>query len=81
MTKFADSAAATDGVNVTLIAQGAVPAATLGLHPSEDIAKSVLAAGDTPFTTTLVNVTPEAVLFVTTMACGADATPTGCTPK
>jgi hypothetical protein len=70
ITRLADSAAATEGVNVTLIVHVS-PAARLGLHASDDFAKSVLAAGDEPVTTILLNVTMEPVLFVTTNGCGA----------
>ena len=69
ITSVADSAAATDGVKVTSTVHVAA-AATLGLHPSDDIAKSVLAAGDTPLTTILVKVIGEPVLFVKTNAWG-----------
>ena len=69
ITNVADSAAATEGVKVTSTIHVA-PAATLGLHPSDDFAKSVLAAGDTPVTTILLNVIEELVLFVTVNACG-----------
>ena len=81
ITKLADSAAATEGVNVTLTVQGGAPAATLGLQAFDDIAKSVLAAGDTPVTTILLNVTMEAVLFVTRKAWGILATPSCWIPK
>ena len=73
ITSVADSAAATEGVKVTLTVHEA-PAATLGLHASDDFAKSVLAAGDTPVTTILLNVIEELVLFVTVNACGGDGT-------
>lgn len=69
ITSVADSAAVTEGVNVTLTVH--CPEATLGLHPSDDFAKSVLAAGDTPVITMLLNVIVELVLFVKTNACGA----------
>ncbi len=80
ITSVADSAAATDGVKVTSTIHVA-PAATLGLHPSDDFAKSVLAAGDTPVTTILLNVTEELVLFVRVNACGGVGTPSCSIPK
>ena len=80
ITSVADSAAATEGVNVTLTVHEAA-AATLGLHPSDDFAKSVLAAGDTPVTTILVNVIVEPVLFVATNACAGVGTPSCSSPK
>jgi hypothetical protein len=81
ITRVADSAAATDGVNVTLTVHCSPAATPLGLQPSEEIAKSVLAAGDTPVATILVNVAVEAVLFVTTNAWGTLVAPTGWIPK
>src|SRR5208283_1618899 len=56
ITRVADSAAATDGVNVTPTVHCSPAATPLALHPSEEIAKSVLAAGDTPVTAILLNV-------------------------
>jgi len=81
ITSVADSAAATDGVNVTLTVHELPAATPLGLHPSEDFAKSVLAAGDTPVTTMLVNVIGDAVLFVKRNGCGALVTLNGWIPK
>ena len=80
ITRVADSAAATDGVKVTLTVHVA-PAPTLGLHASADFAKSVLAAGDTPVTAMLVNVIVEPVLFITVNVCGGVGTPNWSTPK
>jgi hypothetical protein len=81
ITSVADSAAATDGVNVTLTVHCSPAATPLGLQPSDVIAKSVLAAGDTPVTTILLNVAVEAVLFVTRKGWGTLVVPTGWTPK
>jgi len=83
ITSVADSAggATTDGVNVTLTVHCSPAATPPGMHPSVDIAKSVLAAGDTPVTTMLLNVAVEAVLFVTRNACGTLVAPTGWIPK
>jgi hypothetical protein len=80
ITRVADSAAATEGVNVTLTVHVAA-AATLGLQSSDDFAKSVLAAGDTPVTTILLNVIVEPVLFVATNACAGVGTLSCSTPK
>jgi hypothetical protein len=80
ITRVADSAAATEGVNITLTLHVS-PAATLGLHASLEIAKSVLAAGETPVVTMLEKVAAFAVLLVTVNCCGFVATPTGCVPK
>jgi len=81
ITSVADSAAATDGVNVTLTVHCSPAATPLGLQPSEEIAKSVLAAGDTPVATMLEKVAVEAVLFVTTNGCATVVAPTGWIPK
>jgi hypothetical protein len=82
-TRVADSAALTDGVNVTPTVQ-VVPAAMLApqVFEPEAIAKSVAgAAGEIGTTAMLVKVTALVVLLVTVTVCGAVATPIACVPK
>ena len=81
-TRVADSAAFTDGVNVTLTVQ--VPAAAMVAPQVFDssIAKSVAgAAGEIGTTAMLVKVTVVEPLLVTVTVCGAVATPIACVPK
>jgi hypothetical protein len=82
-TRVADSAALTEGVNVTPTVQ-VVPPATLlpQVFEPEAIAKSVAgAAGEIGTTVMLVKVTVLVVLLVTVTVCGAVATPIACVPK
>jgi hypothetical protein len=80
-TSFADSADATEGVNVTLTAHDA-PAARLAPHMFDEMAKSVPAAGGA-FATTAILLIVRAVglLFVKVMLCVAVVAPTSCVPK
>ena len=80
-TSCADSADATEGVNVTLTVHDA-PAARLAPHMLEEMAKSVAAAGGVVATTAMF-VIERAVelLFVNVMVCGLVVAPTSCVPK
>jgi hypothetical protein len=82
ITSVAVSAdAGAEAVNVTLMVHD-VPAAILAPQVLDGDAKSVLAAAGTPpLTATLVNTIAAPVLFVSVTVCGAEVTPTGCTPK
>ena len=82
-TRVADSAAFTDGVNVTLTVQVARRGygGAAGIR-TEAIAKSVAgAAGEIGTTAMLVKVTVVELLLVTVTVCGAVATPIACVPK
>ena len=82
-TRVADSAALTDGVNVTPTVQVAPEAMLVPqVFEPEAIAKSVAgAAGEIGTTVMLVKVTVVELLLVTVTVCGAVATPIACVPK
>jgi len=81
-TSCADSADATEGVNVTLTIHDA-PAARLAPQlPPATIAKSVAAAGGFVATTAMlaIEIAVE-LLFVKVIVCGLVVAPTSCVPK
>ncbi len=81
-TSCADSADATEGVNVTLTVHDAPAARLAPQFPPAAMAKSVAAAGGVVATTAMF-VIERAVelLFVKVMVCGAVVAPTSCVPK
>src|ERR1700719_3912417 len=80
-TSCADSADATDGVNVTSTVHDA-PAARLAPHVLEEMAKSVAAAGGVVATTAMFVIERAVELvFVNVMVFGLVVAPTSCVPK
>ena len=80
-TSDADSAAATEGVNVTITVQDA-PTARIAGQGLLEIAKSVPAAGGAVATIVmLLIVSGDKLLLVIVTDCGFDLTPTACVPN